>query len=651
MFIRGHDEQSLFPDDLPQTGDLFGIPGTTPRNDFFDDFESATETQPYTQGSSPRLIDLLSPGTDMNQPPPPIELRPPDSPQPYQPSGWTPLGHGVLVDDDVEEIIRTMDPEPDNQGTNLMFGPSQTMRARSPTFSESSSSCGSEMITLPRSLLTVGSPEMLIAHFDQQTCGILSIKDGPTENPWRTHIWPLAQQSVPLWYAITSMTAFHSSKEHPALTLTGVHHGRWSMNALQVGMSNMNLVDSHAAIATSLVLAFAESWDQHISSGLHHLRGAKTLINQHGTNLGSPSEASRFRFLCNTWLYMDVLAKLTSLSDDADGDDSQEFEELILNMNSQNHEIDPLLGCAATLFPLIGRVGSLVMRVRTTDSNSLAIISEATDLKTLIEEWKAPNPNTLDRPEDPSINIQHSLLTAEAYRYATLLYLHQAVPEIPSRSAGSLAREALKPLAMIPASSRTLIIHIYPLLAASCEITQQDDRRWVTQRWHEMTSRLRIGNVDKCVEVVQEVWRRRDAYESGKREHLERRERKRSTMIFPTHPEAAVEKRKAFSADGAGEMDSFFTGNSSGFDLPDMRRGAKRRATGDTHRLPRVLREPLQLSASTTPSGNEASRQMPANMTADNMEFEYTVRGHLHWVRVMGDRGWEGTLFVSASPV
>jgi hypothetical protein len=80
-----------------------------------------------------------------------------------------------------------------------------------------------------------GSPEILMLQFDKQTCGILSVKDGPTENPWRTLIWPLT---------------------------TGIEKMR-----------------TDTALATTLVLAFSESWDQHISTGIEHLRGARILVN------------------------------------------------------------------------------------------------------------------------------------------------------------------------------------------------------------------------------------------------------------------------------------------------------------------------------------------------------------------------------------
>jgi hypothetical protein len=122
----------------------------------------------------------------------------------------------------------------------------------------------------------LASPEMLMLRFDRQTCGILSVKDGPTENPWRTLVWPLARDSPALYHAIASMTAFHMSKEKPALRVDGLEHMRLSIRLLAIGIEQMR---TDIALATTLVLIFSESWDQHITTGIEHLRGAKILVN------------------------------------------------------------------------------------------------------------------------------------------------------------------------------------------------------------------------------------------------------------------------------------------------------------------------------------------------------------------------------------
>lgn len=608
---------------LSQAHDNFQ-PISTPStvNSIFDDgstlHSAATAASSYTSGQSPRLIDLLLPGTDMKAPPSDYQsYKPQQSDVPYQPSAY-PLEKvqktNLDIDDDVEEIVRQSDP-----------AEAWVMRLPSPSPSNSSSSSQdsrfnafSPMCRQPKA--SPGSPEMLMMRFDLQTCGILSVKDGPTENPWRTMVWPLARDSPALYHAISSMTAFHTSKNKPQLRVEGMEHMRKSIQHLSKGIETMR---TDAALATTLVLAFSDSWDQHISSGTEHLRGARILLDQaltkHRQSPLNVEDFERLKFLCNTWIYMDVIARLTSVDDD----DSDFFSTVITPVYRPlglNNEIDPLMGCASTLFPWIGRVANLVRKVRTSTTNSFSVISQAIDLKAALENWEPPL--GFEAPEDPSSDIQHSLQTAESYRWATLLYLHQAVPEIPSQSAAELAKKALVYLATVPLASRTVIVQIYPLLAAGCEATSMDDRTWVENRWAAMIQRMLIGNVDRCREVVKEVWDRRDADEMEK---LAQRHRRTASKLQTGYMYPGSEKAKRkFRA----EEDD----HTPWLGLNDDLGTAKRRATGDG----------MNLNEDTSNLGF-----LPRKKSIDMLEeidFEKTVRGRLHWIGVMRDWSWEGEI-------
>ncbi|KAL1960485.1 hypothetical protein VTO42DRAFT_7784 [Malbranchea cinnamomea] len=456
-----------------------------------------------------------------------------------------------------------------------------------------------------------GSPEMLLMRFDRHTCGILSVKDGSAENPWRTLIWPLATHTPSLYHAICSLAAFHWSKAEPRLRVNGMEHMRESVKSLAMNIRNMR---TDTALATTLALAFAEAWDRHTSSGVQHLRGAGALVSQalalQRRNALQRSDLSRLRFLYNTWMYISVLAKLTSTED-------VEFAGLSCPFPSttptQVHEVDPLMGCATTLFPLIGRVADLVQKVRAISTNSIAIISQAIELKTLIEQWEPPR--YFEPPEDPTSSVQHSYQTAQAYRWATLLHLHRAVPEIPSEPAAELAKRVLVLLATVPPSSRATIVHIYPLLVASCEVESEEDRIWVRKRWEAMQARLMVGNIDRCIDVVEEVWARRDEHE-----------------LRMLEDERADPTRKRISTNT--ETSTSNPPQTAGFtfcDHPD-------------HKSRRFSADDIEVFGSDPPSSSWVptsvhSRKMSMNF--DNVEYEKSVRGRLHWAGVMRDWNWE----------
>lgn len=454
----------------------------------------------------------------------------------------------------------------------------------------------------------LASPEMLVLRFDRLTCGILSVKDGMGENPWRTLIWPMAKDTPALYHAIFALAAFHSCKENAAFRVHGMDHMRQSITCMVQGIQNMR---TDAALATSLALAFADTWDQHTRTCIQHLRGAKALVSQvlrDGIQAGMNGESlERVRFLYNTWLYMDVIARLTSLDECG----SQTLDFSIFHLPSDAvHEIDPLMGCAATLFPLIDQAVRLIQRVRRSESNSVALISQAIELKTLIERWEPPK--FFEPPEDPTSEVQHSIQTAHAYRWATLLYLHQAVPEMPSEPAAELAKRVLILLATVPLRSRATIVHMFPLLAAGCEAEQEEDRNWVMERWRAIQSRLMLGGVDRCLEVVREVWARRDGFEAEKRRPQLRMGRANSYVALDNlakngliHGVSGPEGQSSSGIYGLGES-------------------WRRRSVADDRAVAAVTRR------------NSAISHL------ENIEFEKTVRGRLHWVNVMNEWEWEG---------
>jgi hypothetical protein len=234
----------------------------------------------------------------------------------------------------------------------------------------------------------------------------------------------------------------------------------------------------------------------------------------------------------------------------------------------------------------------LIQKVRKTESNSVSLISQAIELKQLVEQWEPPD--WFEPPEDPTSEVQHSIQTAHAYRWATLLYLHQAVPEMPSEPTTELAKRVLILLATVPPSSRTLIIQMFPLLVAGCEAEQEEDRNWVLNRWSAIQCRLMLGSIDRCIEVVREVWARRDASEARKQqEQLGRAGRSNNGGQI------------------SGKDRAFYTG-----------------------------RGPV-------PSSRRSSAVSPL----ENIEYDRTVRGRLHWVHVMQEWNWEGKIFIRNAKV
>lgn len=406
------------------------------------------------------------------------------------------------------------------------------------------------------------------------------------------------------------------------MRIQGIDHMRNAVHALAAGLQDMRF---DAAISTTLVLAFSESWDQHIKTGINHINGAKILINQalvrHRHTPMQGEEWTRLRFLCNTWIYMDVIARLTSAEED-ESNDVDAVHESIYASGETDTTVDPLMGCAHTLFPIIGRVANLVRKVRRSNGNGPSIISQAVFLKSQLEEW-AP-PSFIEDPEDETTSPHDSIKTALAYQYATLLYLHQAIPEIPSQSSGELAKRVLCELATVEPKSRSIIVHIYPLMAAGCEAVDEEDRDWVRKRWAVMSSRMKLGILEKCLEVTKEVWNRRDAYEA---ERINIQAMHNDSLS----PEVSLKR----------ELDTYFEDLEPNGEFCWLDTAPKRQALDSFggYAIPVPSQAPTEY----------AKRRTASNGNTEYLEYDFTVKGRLHWLGVMKDWDWEGKSIVPAS--
>lgn len=351
--------------------------------------------------------------------------------------------------------------------------------------------------------------------FDRQTCHALSIQEELDPNPWRTLIWPLAAEYPALWHALAALTCLCMSKQQPQLRDDATRHSHRSAQLLSHSIEEDEL-PKDVALAVTLALAFADTWDYENSpTGTNHIRNAGSLLSQllsTQRQVVTKEAQARTEFLYNTWTYMDVLARFTcneTLPSYSENTPLPHWDEL--GWNTSN--LDPLMGYALTFFPIMRRVADLInkVRARSTSGNSPAIISQGLQLRQVIEDWSPPI--DLEMIEDPTPNMTDAIQTAEAYRWATLCLLYQAIPELPNlTSYGELAQKILVYLATTPLDSKTIIVHILPLMVAGCDAVEEEDREFVRERWSAMAKRMVAGIINRCLKITEEVWRRREEY-------------------------------------------------------------------------------------------------------------------------------------------
>ncbi|KAH7165179.1 fungal-specific transcription factor domain-containing protein [Dactylonectria macrodidyma] len=357
------------------------------------------------------------------------------------------------------------------------------------------------------------SPENIAFVFKHRTCEVLCIKEALNGNPWRKIVWPLAEEHPALYHALAAMTCFNGL---PGLRAEGTRHLTKSIE--QLSLQAEASVPLEVTLTTALALAIAQTWyHPRSSNGITYLGKARGLLQQavFGDLKTRPLESNpHLTFLANTWMYMDVLTRITSCGDRSVNDDLVTDLSLIIHGTSFEAQFDPLMGCAHTLFPLIGRVADIVNRVRKAPrkANAPTIVSKAVELMIAIDHW-TPSMIIDESHQSDSVtsDVSDLVQTANAYKWSALLLLYQAVPELPCRlSQAEMAQKVLVLIATVPLTSKAIIFPVLPLMIAGCETTEVEDRDWVRNRWQSLYTGNGSGIVDRCLELTSEVWRRRD---------------------------------------------------------------------------------------------------------------------------------------------
>ncbi|KAF1931967.1 uncharacterized protein M421DRAFT_2573 [Didymella exigua CBS 183.55] len=455
--------------------------------------------------------------------------------------------------------------------------------------------------------------EKIAMLFLKTTCHNLSIEEDSEKNPWKTVIWPMAQQYPALYHALAALTCFHTSKVQPQLRVDGQRHLHTSAHLLSGGI-NKSEIPLDAALAATLALGFAETWDnESAATGMTHITNAGILLHQmiqnRNTEVYTQQEEARLEFLYNTWTYMDVIARFTCLDLCPPVPDSL-VAATIGRLNFNTSKLDPLMGYATKLFPIMRRVADLVCRVRVKNAprNSPVIISQALELKRSIEDWIPPV--DIELLEDHSQLMTDAIQTAEAYRWSVLSLLYQAVPELPSQTSyGELAQKILVYIATIPLSSPTIIVHILPLIIAGNDAVEEEDRDFVRDRWRAMSNRLVTGIFERALEITEEVWKRRDHYWQA------RRLSRGFEDAGPAESTSPTNNANYGTGPGAGSPDS------------------------GGHPMNAIKIRPQNRKVNLFPIS--AAFKKGVDTITRSGSIDYTVRGSLHWLGVMKDWQWQ----------
>jgi len=132
-------------------------------------------------------------------------------------------------------------------------------------------------------------------------------------------------------------------------------------------------------------------------------------------------------------------------------------------------------------------------------------------------------------------------------------------------------------------------------MAAGCEATDHEEREWVKERWGLMSSRMKLGIIERCLEVTKEVWNRRDAHAAERM--------------------ATQAESRSFSGDAS--MKREFSDCPDDFIFED------------------------DFGFGEAPCWERTPTSTGSTGSTGSMDPEVTVKGRLHWLGVMKDWNWE----------
>lgn len=97
--------------------------------------------------------------------------------------------------------------------------------------------------------------------------------------------------------------------------------------------------------------------------------------------------------------------------------------------------------------------------------------------------------------------------TAELYRIAALIYIHEAVIQKPT---SSLEIQALVEMALAVLGELEVCTSPWPLFVVACEVIGDEQRMIILDILEKMQKERRIGNVEIIRTIIEAVWKRTD---------------------------------------------------------------------------------------------------------------------------------------------
>ncbi|KAI9846611.1 MAG: hypothetical protein M1837_003852 [Sclerophora amabilis] len=437
---------------------------------------------------------------------------------------------------------------------------------------------------------TSNTDAMLIAYYESVICSSSTLLDDEANNPYRFVILPMALQSDALYQATLAISANTLRLKHPEYAVIALGHRQKALKGLIdiINRPDCGSRETDEMLGLVLMLCWFEICDGCRSTWVNHLKGFRSLMHRRQQCSNPPSIHSEnlSRFFTRYFAYHFVMAKTafrvedmvhtplpispspSTLSDtsseafylpkaspsgrlglpqstnvqsmrDSNGSpdfgSSTDFLSLSMSIDSLD-EIDPYKGFSNALLLLINDVADLAQQPLTSnpagEEEAILLQARVDRLRTSLGSLKQFPPSQGGKGGKNGAAVQttiprHVLITtAEAYRLATLVFLHETCSPssssaiatdshpLPSLDQGEKTACLKKILSLLDKDqedmNRTATFPLWPLFIAGCCTKDEGDRNVVLRMFLEAESHKRFGNLSPARKVVEMVWRQLD---------------------------------------------------------------------------------------------------------------------------------------------
>ncbi|KAF2449717.1 hypothetical protein P171DRAFT_440185 [Karstenula rhodostoma CBS 690.94] len=359
----------------------------------------------------------------------------------------------------------------------------------------------------------------LLSHYDSVVARMMTTIDDST-NGFRLQIMPMALTSTDvsatsLLQAILALASFHLGSREEALT-----HKVEAIKALAESFHCAPPLDERFRLtqfASCLMLCVYSVFDASDTSWYTHLQGARNIVSGCDRAIASDQHGCN-PFLEEWYEYHNTFSEFGHPSQFKTPSPSI-HDILIPEGVAIDQRIVGLLGCSTELLRLISCINQLrtllAMGKGASESDTMGLaVQIRLRLLNLRQE-------VLVYPDETSGHISHTRIhhTAEFYRVAAMLYLHDTYPVTAPSSSTSSPPTSPLPFPSVPDLVRqgfNLLDQMevcsspWPLFVVACNVTEDRDRIKIMRIFGQASQVRRIGNYDVIMGLVKTVWSRVD---------------------------------------------------------------------------------------------------------------------------------------------